>query len=55
MYFFGFNFSLGLGGTVVGNIAIILYSIVSLAIVCLFKKKILAFIATLFKFYFLLF
>ena len=60
MYFFGFNFSLGLGGTVVGNIAIILYSIVSLAIVCLFKKKILTFnflifIATLFKFYFLLF
>ena len=58
--FFGFNFSLGLGGTVVGNIAIILYSIVSLAIVCLFKKKILTFnflifIATLFKFYFLLF
>ena len=49
-----------MGGTVVGNIAIILYSIVSLAIVCLFKKKILTFnflifIATLFKFYFLLF
>ena len=60
MYFFGFNFSLGLGGTVVGNIAIILYSIVSLGIICLFKKKILTFnflifLTTLFKFYFLLF
>ena len=60
MYFFGFNFSLGLGGTVVGNIAIILYSIVSLGIVYLFRKKILIFnflifLVALFKFYFLLF
>ena len=39
IYFFGFNFSLGLAGTIVGNIAIILYSIVSLGIVFLFKKK----------------
>ena len=55
MYFFGFNFSLGLGGTVVGNIAIILYSIVSLGIVYLFRKKILIFnflifLVALFKF-----
>ena len=43
IYFFCFNFSLGIAGTIVGNIAVILYGIVALALICLHKKEILIF------------
>ena len=60
IYFFCFNFSLGIAGTVVGNIAVILYGIVALGLIFLYKKKILVFnclifFVSLFKFYFLIF
>ena len=59
IYFFCFNFSLGLS-TVVGNIAIILYGIISLGIFYLYKNKVflfcfLIFIASLFKFFLVIF
>ena len=59
IYFFCFNFSLGLS-TVVGNIAVILYGIISLGIFYLYKKRVflfclLIFIASLFKFYLIIF
>ena len=59
IYFFCFNFSIGLS-TVVGNIAIILYGIVALAIYYLYKNKIflfcfLIFITSLFKFFLIIF
>ena len=60
IYFFSFNFSIGLGGTVTGNTTVILYGILSLGLIYLFKKRIIIFnliifIAALFKFYFLIF
>ena len=59
IYFFCFNFSLGLS-TVVGNIAIILYGIISLGIFYLYKKRVflfclLIFITSLFKFFLIIF
>ena len=59
IYFFCFNFSVGLS-TVVGNIAIILYGIISLGIFYLYKKRVflfclLIFIASLFKFFLIIF
>jgi len=60
IYFYSFNFSLGLAGTIVGNIAVLLYSIVGIALVSLYKEKILIFsilifIVSCFKFYLLIF
>ena len=40
VYFFCFNFSLGLAGTVVGNIAVLLYSLIGISLVFLYKGKI---------------
>jgi len=60
IYFFCFNFSLGIAGTIVGNISVILYGIVALGLIFLHKRKILVFnflifFVSLFKFYFLIF
>ena len=41
IYFFSFNFSIGLGGTVTGNTTVILYGILSLGLIYLFKKRII--------------
>tara|TARA_B100000427_G_C15517098_1_gene598664 strand:+ start:270 stop:1484 length:1215 start_codon:yes stop_codon:yes gene_type:complete len=59
IYFFCFNFSAGLSLTV-GNIAIILYGIISLGLIYLYKNKVLIFcslifIVSLFKFYLIIF
>ena len=60
IYFYSFNFSVGASGTVTGNIAILLYGLLSLGFVQLFNKKIIffnfiIFFISLFKFYFLIF
>ena len=60
IYFFCFNFSLGIAGTIVGNISVILYGIIAIGLIFLHKKKILVFnclilFASLFKFYYLIF
>jgi len=60
IYFFCLNFSIGLGGTVTGNIAVILYALLAVGFIQLFNKKTIFFnfvilIISLFKFYFLIF
>ena len=39
IYFFCLNFSIGLGGTVTGNIAVILYALLAVGFIQLFNKK----------------